>query len=322
MRIIDRYIARSIISIFFSTIFVFCFLYILIDMASNLDEILDRQVPWLILMEYYASFFPIILVQTSTISCLIAVLLTYSHLNTNNEAIVLRSSGLSFWQIIRPAIIFGLIVSAFIFWLNERYVPMATTQSRSIRNENIILAVDSQRKKQAKIKNLTFYGLKNRLFYIDSFDPDTFEMEGITIIGQYNNQNLKEKINALKGKWTGIAWKFYQCSISYFDSTNLASPEQYNYYEEKLLDIKETPQDFLRQRINVTSMNIRQLHEYINRFSDSGAVKAINNLRVDLHEKIAYPFGNLVVILVGLPLALMSGRRKAMTFTNMNDFRT
>jgi lipopolysaccharide export system permease protein len=83
------------------------------------------------------------------------------------------------------------------------------------------------------------------------------------------------------------------------------------------MDIKETPQDFLRQRLNVTSMNILQLNDYILLFSNSGAVKALNNLRVDLHHKIAFPLRNMVIMLVGLPLVLMTGRRKAVTFTSL-----
>ena len=83
------------------------------------------------------------------------------------------------------------------------------------------------------------------------------------------------------------------------------------------MDIKETPQDFLRQRIDVASMNIKQLQEYIRKFSHSGATKALNNFKVDLHQKIAFPIANFTVILVGLPFALMTGRRKAVTFTSL-----
>ena len=83
------------------------------------------------------------------------------------------------------------------------------------------------------------------------------------------------------------------------------------------MDIKETPDDFLKQRIKVSSMNIKQLNEYIKKFSKSGATKALNNFRVDLYQKIAFPFANFVVILVGLPLAIMIRSRKGMTFTSL-----
>ena len=44
MRILDNYILKSIIAVFAATILIFAFLYILVDAASNLDEIIGRKV--------------------------------------------------------------------------------------------------------------------------------------------------------------------------------------------------------------------------------------------------------------------------------------
>ena len=313
MRIVDKYIIGLIVKIFLSTILIFAFLYILIDVAANLDEFIKQKVAWTVIFEYYKSFLPIILSQTCPIACLIACLLAFSHANSHNEIIVLRAGGLGFWQITKPALCFGLVVSVMIFWVNERFVPQATTSSENIRDEAIVLKADAQRKKEP-IKNLTFYGLKNRLFFIDAYDPNNSSLSGITIIGHDENQRTKEKIVALTGKWTGLAWKFYKCQITEFAVPGDDKTETVRYEDEKLMDIKETPKDFLRQRLNVSSMNIRQLRQYIKRFSKSGARTALNNLRVDLYQKIAYPFGNFIILLVGLPLALMTHRRKALTF--------
>jgi len=317
MRILDRYITKSVILTFLGTTLIFCLLYVLIDWASNLDEFLDRKVSLTILLRYYLNYLPIIIAQTSPIACLISTLLVYSNLNSHNEVIALRSSGMNFWQITKPVIGFVCVISALVFLINERYVPLAEETAKQIRTENMILEVDRKRKNKAAIKNLTFYGLKNRLYFIDTFDPNTFELQGLTIVGYDNNQNIKEKIVALSGKWTSIAWKVSQCHITSYDDSIVNAPTKVRVYQEKLLDIKETPEDFLKQRLNIGSMNIRQLYDYIDRFSNSGAKRALNNLRVDLHQKIAFPFGTLIIVLVGLPLALLTRSRKGQTFTSL-----
>lgn len=317
MRILDKYINKNILTTFLFAVTIFTCIYILIDMTAQLDEFLDRKVPIEIIAQYYLSFFPIILVQTSSIACLIAVLITFSSMNNTNEIIAMRASGLNFWQITKSAVFFSILVSIFVFWVNEDMVPKATQLTKKIRNENMILEADRARKKKEKIKNLTFYGLKNRLYFIDTFDPATDELHGITIIEYDNDAKVEQKIVALKGVWTGIAWKFYQCQITSYQSGRVNMPLKLKNYDEKLMDIKETPGDFMKQRINVSSMNIRELKEYINRFSSSGAVRALNNLRVDLHQKIAYPFGNFVIVLLGLPFALRVKSRKGMTFTSV-----
>ncbi len=316
MRILDNYINKSIITIFVTTIILFCFLYVLIDITGILDEIIDREVPLAILAQYYISFFPIILAQSSSMACLIATLFTFSRLNNNNEVIVMRSSGLNFWQITRPALIFGILISVCIFWVNENYVPQANAKAKEIWDANMMLESDRAKKKK-EIKNLTFYGLKNRLYFIDSFNPKDNTLNGITIIEYGEDQNIKQKIVALKGTWTGLAWKFYQCQITNYKDADTASPLKIVIYEEKLMDIKETPKDFMKQRIDVASMNIKELQQYIERFANSGAAKAINNLKVDVHQKIAFPFGNFIIVLVGLPFALMVKSRKRSTLTSL-----
>ncbi len=314
MRILDRYINNSIIKIFIATTLIFCFLYIVIELACTIDEIIDRKIPTGILIKYYLSFIPIILIRTSSFACLISVLFTFSAMNNSNEIIAMRTSGLSFWQITKSALCFGLIVSGLVFLVNEKLVPQSTIITNKIRDENMVLEVDRLSKTQ-RIDNLTFYGLQNRLYHIETFNPSTFEMQGITIIEYDINQNIIQKIVALRGEWTGIAWKFYQCQITSYSSEGRNEPIKIKIFNEKLMDIQENPKDLLRQRVDVSAMDTRQLKEYIDRFSKSGATKAINNLKVDFHQKVAYPFGNFVIILIGLPFALMIKSRKGATFS-------
>jgi lipopolysaccharide export system permease protein len=316
MRIIDRYITKSIAFVFVITTLMFSLLYVLIDSTSNLDEFLAQKVALPVIAQYYASYLPIVLVQTSAVACLIAVLFCYSNLNNQNEIIALRASGMNFWRISRPAIFFAIFIAGLTFYANEKFAPVAQERAQKIRDEHLILEVDRKKKKVAKIEYLTYYGFKNRLYCIDSYDPNTFEMENITVHEYNDAMQIKEKTLALKGKWTGIAWKFYNVHVSK-NSENENEDPQIKVFAEKLMDIKESPQDFLRQSLNVNSMNSRQLHEYISRFSKSGALRAINNLHVDLQEKLAKPFSIIVVVLAGLPLTLMVGRRKAQTFTSL-----
>ncbi len=317
MRLLDNYINKSIFKVFLTTVFIFFFMYLLIDVTSQLDEFIDRKVPFSILVQYYVSFFPVIIVQTSSIACLISVLLTFSSLGHNNEILAMRSTGLNFWQITKPALLFALLISCVVFYLNERYVPEAIQTTNQIRNNHMVLEVDRMLKKKEKIKNLTLYGLKNRLYFIDTLDPQNNELHGITIIEHDESQNVTQKIVALKGVWTGIAWKFSKCQVTTLDPRDITSPIKIKIYDEKLMDIKEAPQDFLTQRLNVSSMNLRELKNYIHRFANSGATKALENFRVDFHHKIAYPLENFVIVLIGLPFVMMLKSRKGTTITSI-----
>jgi lipopolysaccharide export system permease protein len=317
MRILDNYTAKSITQVFISAILLFLFLYILIDLAAHLDDFFSNKVPVEVILHYYASFLPNIFVQTAPIACLLATLFTYSTLNNNNELIALRASGLNFWQITRPAIIFGLVASALVFMVNERFVPQSINMSQDIKMEKIEVRSDKKTGKPAPIKYLFFYGLSNRLFFIDLYDPLTKTINGITIITQDEQQRMTEKITALKAEWTASGWKFSTCQVTKYNPLDPSTTGEVQFFKEKVINIEERPNDLLKQKAAVASMNIRQLKDYIRRFRSSGAVAALNSLRVDLHQKIAYPFACIVIIFVGLPFALTSGRRKGLTFASV-----
>lgn len=313
MRILDRYVVKSLIGIFFSTILVFFFLYLIIDVFSNLSDFIAQKTPWAVVAEYYLTFLPVIFSQTAPLACLIAVLFSLGRLNSNNEIMAIRCAGQNFWQITKSAVCFGFVISTLIFLVNEKLVPEATMISSRIKEEKLSLRNLPKEKKEI-IHNVTFYGLRNRLYFIDTFNPNDNTLEGITILEQDRNQNLSAKIVALKGVWSSDKWKFQQCQIFYFDLSGQMN-DKIEYFEEKEMDIDETPEDLLRQRIQISAMNIKQLKDYIKRFSDSGATSILHNLRVDLNQRAAYPFSNLVIMFVGMPFAMMTKRRKGMTFT-------
>jgi len=317
MRILDRYILISIIKTFVAAILLFTLLYILIDAATHLDDFIQNKVHTNIILSYYASFFPVIFVQTSPIACLLAVLFTYSGLNNNNEIIALRASGLNYRQITQPAIIFGLIITSMVFLVNEQYAPRAAMIAEEIKKERIKITEKTMPGKKELVKYLFFYGTNNKLLFIDAFDPVTKELSGVTIIGQDQKQRMNEKVSASKAQWTGTDWKLFNCQITTYNPDDPTVTLDVQFYKEKTFNFNESPDDLMKRRLNVSAMNIKQTKTYIKRFKASGAIVALNNLKVDLHQKIAYPFACIVIIFVGMPFALVTGKRKGLTFASV-----
>jgi lipopolysaccharide export system permease protein len=152
------------------------------------------------------------------------------------------------------------------------------------------------------------YGLKNRLFFVNKFSLSTNTMEGITILEHDEHQNLTKKIAASKGVYQNNVWKFYQCITYDFDKNGqiLQEPE---YSEEQIMDIAETPRDFVNQRQRTDFMTISQLKGYIYKLSKSGASTIIRNLKLDLYQRFTSPFTSLVIIILGVPFSLMTRKR-------------
>jgi len=308
MRILDSYILKSVLVIFFACLFTFISLYIVIDIISNLEDLLKLQINLGILSQYYLSYLPIIFVQVAPFSCLLATLYTFGTLNRNNEIIAMRSSGLSIFQISKTVIIFGLVVSLFVFLVNERVIPQAMVSTEKTKEQMETDKKKIEQKGQEALNNLSIYGLKNRLFFVNRFTLATNTMEGIVILEHDQQQNVIKKIVAAKGIYKDGLWRFYK-SITYnFDEDTQVKNEP-QYLEEEIMDISETPAEFLTQRQHPDFMNINQLNNYIWKLSSSGATTVIRNLKVDLYQRFTFPFTSIIIVLLGIPFSLRMRRR-------------
>ncbi|MFH1339103.1 MAG: LptF/LptG family permease [Candidatus Omnitrophota bacterium] len=305
MRILDRYIFGSMLRIFIGCVLVFLMLYVVIDAFSHLDEILEQKPSILLLAMYYLNFLPLIFVQVSPFACLLGCLYTLGTLNRNNEIIAMRASGLSIFHITRTLIIFAALISVAVFAVNDRLVPRS-----EIAKENVKIKMENKYKgkEQQAITNLSIYGLKNRLFFINKFIPSENKMEGITILEQDESANVRKKIVASNGIYKEGFWHFYECVTYFFDENGRLSGQP-QYFSEQIMDIAETPQDFLKQMQNPEFMSVAQLNEYIFKLSMSKAKAVIRNLKVDLYQRFFMPLSSLVIVIAGIPFALIMRRR-------------
>jgi len=282
-------------------------MYVIIDVLSRLEDILKLQIHYTLLIQFYLTNLPIMFVQVAPFACLLSTLYTFSKLNHNNELIAMRASGLSIFYITKTAIIFGVMISLFVFWINDHLAPQAMLETKKIQ----IKMEEGKKGKKEKVEsltNLSMYGSKNRLFFINRFYPSTKTMEGIIILEQDEEQNLIRKIVANKGVYEDGIWKFYQ-SITYNFDRNGQIIEEPLYLEEEIMTIPETPNDFLAQRQRPEYMTINQLDNYIWKLSRSGATTVLRNLKIDLYQKFTSPFSSLIIILLGIPFSLMMQKR-------------
>ncbi|OIO40212.1 MAG: LPS export ABC transporter permease LptG [Candidatus Omnitrophica bacterium CG1_02_49_10] len=306
MRIIDRYIIKQFLPPLIYCITTFVMLYVMLDLFGHLDEILRQNVKFAVIMKYYIMFIPTIFVRTMPIAALISTVYVLSNMHRHNEITALRASGLSMWQILRPFIICGFLVSLIVFLVNDRYVPGASMESERIKSEEIEKGIKG---KHRAIDDLAVYGSHNRLFYVKRFDVANDELQNIVILEDNPNQRLVAKVVAEKAKWKDGKWLFYNCVIYRLSRTGAVIGEPL-FYEEKAIDIKESPSDFARYNSQADFMNYRELNEYIDKLS-RGSGKAAAKLRVDLHYKVSFPFISFVIILIAIPFALKTRVRGA-----------
>ena len=287
----------------------FVFLYTIVDVFSNLEDILRNNVPAYILFQYYISFMPIIFVQTVPIATLLATVYMLSVLNKNNELTAAKACGISTLRLLIPVFITAAILGLLSFIANETLVPDGMIRAERIKTE-YIKAGYAGPKNIGIIKDLTFYGKKNQLIYAQEFSPENKTLQGVIII-ERDNHRLRRKILSSKASWINNEWVFHDCIIYRFDELGRSSGNPL-VFKEKIIKLLETPGTIQRYEFQTDYMSYKELKNHISRLSNSNP-KILNSMKTDLYFKTAVPFVTLIIMLLGVPFALSTKRGGAMS---------
>jgi len=271
---------------------------------------LKMQVSAQTIIRYYIMYLPVIFVQVAPFCCLLATLYTFARLNRDNEIIAMRASGLNILGIAKTIVVFGFIISMVVFWVSDRFLPQALVLNQKLKYQMDSKPKKGQEKEKEKetISNLSMYGLRNRLFFVNKFSPSTSTMEGIIVLEQDGHQNITRKIVSNKGVYSEDCWIFYQ-TITYDFDINGQVKNEPRYSDEEIMEISETPEEFLTQRQSPETMTIAQLNDYIWKLSKSGAINVVRRLKVDLYQRYTAPLLSLIIILLGIPFSLKMRKR-------------
>ncbi len=157
MRIFDKYIAKNIFSAYLFILLVFIGLYFVVDILTNLSDILKTKPPFLVLGLYYFNSLPFIIRKVSPLAVVTATLYTFGELNRNNEIISLRACGISILRISLPAIFFAVLISFFTLFLQEKILVHSQKKVDDINSQYIKKLSPEERNLNFTSANMIFF---------------------------------------------------------------------------------------------------------------------------------------------------------------------
>ena len=132
MSILDRYVLKK-----FLVPFTYCFLgfvgiWFIFDLADNLQDFIQGQATFEVLLGYYASQVPEIIVIALPLGTLLALLYALSAMSRANEIISMLGAGRSVVRILIPLMLVGLVLSGVNAYFNYESAPQATGMKKTV----------------------------------------------------------------------------------------------------------------------------------------------------------------------------------------------
>jgi lipopolysaccharide export system permease protein len=126
LRLIDRYIARELLTSAFFAVFTLSFVLVLGEIFKQLFKLIfDHNIPATYIITFIAYFLPLSLIYSIPWGLLTAVLLVFGRLSAANELTALRTAGVSIPTIARPVLLVAVAFSGVCLWINLYVAPRA-----------------------------------------------------------------------------------------------------------------------------------------------------------------------------------------------------
>jgi lipopolysaccharide export system permease protein len=123
-----RYIMAESFFAFFISFLFFFFIFFVNQILLMAQEILTKHVPFYQVALLILFSLPSIISMSAPFASLVGTLMTVGRLTSDNEILVMLSSGLSYRNIFLPAITVGIVVSMISFFANDILLPAGTVQ--------------------------------------------------------------------------------------------------------------------------------------------------------------------------------------------------
>ena len=123
-----RYILSEAFFSFLISFLFFFFIFFVNQLLLMAQEILTKHVPFVEVALLVLFSLPSVIAMSAPFASLVGTLMTVGRLTTDNEILVLLSSGLSYKNVFIPAITVGIVISLISFVANDILLPAGTIQ--------------------------------------------------------------------------------------------------------------------------------------------------------------------------------------------------
>jgi lipopolysaccharide export system permease protein len=299
-RTLQRYVVREYLKVFGLTLSGLILIYIVVLFFQRVDDFIKYRAPSYLIFEYLLYKIPEVTFQwTLPYAVLLATLLTLGMLSRHSEITAMKAGGISLYRITFPLLFLAFIVSLLSFLGNEYLVPICNQKGQYLISVQVRKLRPSSFFKNYKI----WYHSDHRIFNIQLLDPVKKILKGFTLYQFDDHFRCLQRIDAREARWKDGRWRLHDGAVRDFDesgSIRMTSFEEMEYAMPEQWDSFQTIERKSKE------MSYSELRTYIQKIQSAG-YDATRYL-VDLYAKYSYPLLNVIMVLIGVPFALKTGR--------------
>jgi len=309
------YVLKEVLHIFFIGLMTFTIILLMDKIFKLIELIVTKGTSLTHILRLLMFIAPSFLIFTIPMSVLVATLLSFGRLSSDNEITAFKASGVSLYQLFWPIIYFSVIayfVTTFLVlyalpWGNRGFINTLYTIAQTKADVDI----------KERVFNDDFEGL---VVYVDKVPIQGRKMQGVLIYDE-REQEKSNTIFSTEGylfndpKSQEVILRLVQGEIHRFElKTQTYHRIQFDTYDLKL-ELAKTF-EAIGKKLREHEMSIDEIETKMDRMKKEG--KDTASQEVELHKRYAVPFACIVFAIIGVPLGIQprrSGRSHGFVFS-------
>jgi LPS export ABC transporter permease LptG/LPS export ABC transporter permease LptF len=309
--IIDHYVLTSFLFYFFLLLVSFMMMTHVYTFFELLSDVLKNGIPMVLMAKYLLYLTPMLVYQSTPVSVLVAVLVTFGILTKNNEVTAMKACGVSLYRLAIPVFLATTVLSVGLFAFDYYVIPDANKTQDAIRNQ--IKGRPTQTYLDPNRKWIFGTG-SSRIYYYKYFDA----LDGVMVnlhVYELDPQTfrLKRHIFAERARWEqGLNTWIFQDGWSRDFKNGAETTGGFRPFKGQTStfpELQEPPGYFLKEVKQDKQMNFHELSAYIRELQQSGFDTI--RLQVQFHKKFAVPLFAIIMALISVPFAFLAANRGA-----------
>lgn len=242
MHLLTRYLLRQLVAPFFFALAALTGFMLLNQLAKRFGSLVGKGLEWTVIAEVFILSLPFIIAMTLPMAVLVAVLYAFSHLASDSEITAMRASGISVPQILKPILVWGIVMMAADFLIVDQLLPHSNAQLRALQ-------IDIARKKPTfSLREQVINEIPPSQYFLRAgrVDPNSGRLRDVTIydVGLQGTRRViyaDSGLMAVAPSGTDLALRLYDGSIhqyraaepdgfqlTYFQVNEIRVPEVFN----------------------------------------------------------------------------------------------
>ena len=303
--ITNRYIIREMFGPFSINVIVFAFLFLMTEMIEIADWIVNYNLSfWAVLTMIYYTM-PSFMVFIIPMSIMLAILLTFLRLSSDNEIVALKSCGMSIYRLLGPVMLFCLFGFCLTIFMTLYGVPKSKA---SLEEMSLKLAASNV---DIGLKERTFNDAFNGvMLYVNEIDVKNRKLIDV-FIEDKRKPDIVSTVVAPEGRLIGEPEKYIYHLILSNGTIHMTNPKersansiQFNTYTLSL-DFKQQLAKATHRKKDRDEMTLAELQAYIEKREKKKDEKYYK-AKIALHQRFSIPIACLTLGLLAFPLGIQS----------------